>query len=276
LELVDKAGGLDSIDDRLALKWALAESSRAGAPVRGSRLPAVVAPATVLRKALIVRAFLRTVRTDWTTETPLDAVIARLRRAPPASKRPTETLEAAEVRRLLDTPSAKSRTGIRCRAFLALLFGGGLRLSEATGLRLSDVRTEHGVDVIRLRRAKSGSAKQVLPKWAAARVAALVALRRRDGAGGDDWLFPGRDPGRKINDRNARQLFKRLLIEAELDPVRYSPHSARATAITRLLTSGADYGDVKSFARHRSFSMVEAYDRRRKALASAAGLRLKY
>jgi len=50
---------------------------------------------------------------------------------------PAEPLTAAEVRALISACSSKSRTGIRNRALLTLLYRSGLRISEAIGYRAS-------------------------------------------------------------------------------------------------------------------------------------------
>ena len=42
-----------------------------------------------------------------------------------------------------------------------------------------------------------------------------------------------------------------------------SPHSARATAITKLLSDGFSHREVQEFSRHASIQMVEVYDKRR-------------
>ena len=42
-----------------------------------------------------------------------------------------------------------------------------------------------------------------------------------------------------------------------------TPHSARATAITKLLADGIPHRQVQEFSRHSSVQMVEVYDKRR-------------
>lgn len=54
----------------------------------------------------------------------------------------------------------------------------------------------------------------------------------------------------------------RALTRAGLDPRHYTPHSARATAITKLLADGVPHREVQEFSRHSSVRMVERYDKR--------------
>jgi integrase len=55
-----------------------------------------------------------------------------------------------------------------------------------------------------------------------------------------------------------------------------SPHSARATAITKLLADGLPHRLVQEFSRHSSIQMVELYDKRRVGVEDNPGAKLKF
>ncbi len=55
-----------------------------------------------------------------------------------------------------------------------------------------------------------------------------------------------------------------------------SPHSARATAITKLLDSGFSHRDVQEFSRHASVQMVEIYDKRRLQVDESPAKKLEF
>ena len=55
-----------------------------------------------------------------------------------------------------------------------------------------------------------------------------------------------------------------------------TPHSARATAITKLLADGIPHRQVQEFSRHASIQMVEWYDKRRFSVDENAGVGLEY
>jgi integrase len=55
-----------------------------------------------------------------------------------------------------------------------------------------------------------------------------------------------------------------------------TPHSARATAITRLLEQGFSHREVQEFSRHSSVLMVEKYDKRRFSLDESPGKKIFY
>ena len=57
----------------------------------------------------------------------------------PTTARQIDVLTPEEVRLLIDLSSRRSPTGVRGRALIALLYGSGLRISEALALRPKDV-----------------------------------------------------------------------------------------------------------------------------------------
>ena len=198
-------------------------------------------------------------------------------RVPPPSKesgrkRPTEMLDFEVVREVLELPDARTPKGLRDAAILATLFGGGLRRSEAAGIRVGDVkRSASGTAYVYLRATKARKdAAQALPAWAAKPVLALCAARKREGASDADYLFVsyrGRGgaspaPGAPVSHSGIYRLFKQYCMRAGARG-HVSPHSARATAITKLLSDGVPHRLVQEFSRHSSVQMVEVYDKRR-------------
>jgi integrase/recombinase XerD len=173
-----------------------------------------------------------------------------------AQVRPTEALEPVDVQRILAAPDATSTRGIRDRALLCLLFGGGLRRSEVVGLKINDVRLVGQYCVLRLWQTKNGDvADQGIPSWAFRAVADYIQLRYARGAKHEDLLFDS------LTASGLYKIFKRYCDRCGFR-TRFSPHSARATAITKLLTDGHDYRAVQEFSRHSSVYMVEVYDKR--------------
>jgi integrase len=121
----------------------------------------------------------------------------------------------------------------------------------------------------------------VLPAWAARAVTKLVEARVQQGARSGDYLFisfrgrGGRVPtDRPISPDGIYQLFKRYC--AAVGAEHASPHSARATAITKLLADGVSFREVQEFSRHSSVQMVEVYDKRRIAVDENPGRTLDY
>ena len=186
-------------------------------------------------------------------------------------KRPTEMVSFEQVKAIVELPDTETPKGRRDQALLAVLFGGGLRRSEAIKLRLGDVRkTSRGTTFLRLRATKGKSdADQALPKWAAEYIWALHAERTSLGAQSGDFLFVSfRGQGGKtatnkpLSASGVYRIFVAYCKQAGIEN-HVSPHSARATAITKLLDQGLTHREVQEFSRHASVQMVEVYDKRR-------------
>jgi integrase/recombinase XerD len=207
--------------------------------------------------------------------------------APPKDsgrKRPTEMLDYKLVQRVIETPDAATPKGRRDRAILAILFGAGLRRSEVIGLRLGDIRkTQRGTHYLYLRATKAKKdAEQAVPSWALKPLLEWRSERQAMGAKEADYLFNAftgrggtkatREP---ISPTSLYLDFKRYCLAAGVKGF-VSPHSARATAITKLLDQGLNHRDVRTFSRHASVQMVEAYDKRRTSVDESPAKDLEF
>jgi integrase/recombinase XerD len=186
-------------------------------------------------------------------------------------KRPTQMIDFDLVLDIISLPDQNTAKGRRDRAILAVLFGGGIRRSELVSLRIADVRkTSSGTTFLYLRHTKAKrDAEQALPDWAAEPLWDLIAERKRDKAADGDYLFVGFTgragntmTGKPISDTGVYLLFKQYCMAAGAGAFA-TPHSARATAITKLLADGIPHREVQEFSRHASIQMVEWYDKRR-------------
>lgn len=194
---------------------------------------------------------------------------------PPAKeagrKRPTEMVSFDRVMDIIYSPPEETEKGIRDRAILASLFGGGIRRSELINLRIDDVRRTHkGTLYLYLRNTKGKKdAEQALPAWAADLVDRHLAIRKAAGAGPADFLFTGyigqagiTATSEPISESGVYHLFRKYCSLGGGGSF-LTPHSARATAITKLLEDGLSHREVQEFSRHASVQMVEVYDKRR-------------
>jgi integrase len=186
-------------------------------------------------------------------------------------KRPTQMVEFERVMEILSMPDLKTEKGRRDGAILALLFGAGLRRSEVVSLRIGDVRrTSSGTTYLYLRHTKAKrDAEQAVPDWAARALEEVITDRRAQKASDGDHLFVGFSgqagktaTNKPMSDTGLYLLFKQYCIAAGAGAY-VTPHSARATAITKLLADGIPHREVQEFSRHASIQMVEWYDKRR-------------
>lgn len=199
-------------------------------------------------------------------------------------KRPTEMVAYSKVKEVIESADVNTEKGLRDRAILCCEFGAGLRRGEVAKLVCGDVRqSQAGTTWLYLRATKKKKDDTaVLPAWAAEWVNKQLAARIEQGALKGDPLFPaykGRGgsvrTNRPIGTTTLYDLFIEYCTVAGVEN-RVSPHSARATAITRLLDQGVDHRKVQEFSRHSSVQMVELYDKRRREIDYNPAIVLDY
>lgn len=161
--------------------------------------------------------------------------------------------------------TASEALGVRDVALLALLYGGGLRRTEAVDLDVDDVAgdelTVHG---------KGAKVRQVyLSAVHAFDVQTWLAVR---GSEGGPLLCPvlrgGRVVIRRLTDQAVLVALRRLAARASL--AKFSPHDLRRTFISTLLDKGADIATVAKLAGHAQVTTTARYDRRDERAKRAA------
>lgn len=144
---------------------------------------------------------------------------------------------------------------VRDLALAEVLYGGGLRISEATGLDLADLRLEEGT----ARVWGKGSKERVSPLGEAC-VAALrewLALRGTLAAAGERAVFVG-VRGKRLNRREGGRILEQLCTAAGL-PQTIAPHGLRHSFATHLLEGGADLRTVQELLGHARLSTTQRY-----------------
>lgn len=208
-----------------------------------------------------------------------DALRGTFARRHKADKRPTAMIPFEKVYQLLDLPNPATREGIRDRALLSIMFGGGLRRSEARNLRVRDVLVSaYGTPFLDLGKTKSGKVRhQPLPAWASERFSVLVCQRRDEGAQANDPLFvfyyeDGKVRG-KISESTQYRTFQFYCAKIG---IKAAPHAARATAASMLKAMGKEDRDVQEFLGHNQPGMVAVYDKRRRGVEENCGKMLDF
>ena len=175
---------------------------------------------------------------------------------PPQGRRLPSTMSEKEVERLL---AAADRTGtpLRDRALLEVLYGSGLRVSEALGLTLDRLHLDESA----VRVVGKGERERVVPlgrpaKRALERYLDVERPRlERAGARHEIFLSPR---GSKLSRQAIFALVRRLAEAAGLE-VAPSPHGLRHAFATHLVERGADLRAVQSLLGHASISTTEVY-----------------
>ena len=223
-----------------------------------------LAPATVARRIAAARTFFRHLVLLGQREDNPGAELElprRLRTLP-------RTLSPGEAERLIEAAAGTTPRALRDRALVELLYGAGLRVSEAVGLD----RTGVDLDDRLVRCTGKGGKERIVPIGRHAAEALRLYLAR-----GRPFLDRRHRPELFLNARGgpltragAFLIVRRLAEQAGLDPRRVHPHLLRHSFATHLLEGGADLRSVQEMLGHADLSTTELYthvsDRRRREL----------
>jgi len=223
-----------------------------------------LASTTIARRIAAVRSFYRhqTLVGARADNPAADLELPRRARTLP------RTLSAGEAERLIEAANGTSPRALRDRALVELLYGAGLRVSEAVGLDRAAVDLEGRL----VRCIGKGSKERVVPIGREA-----VDALRRYLARGRPYLDCRHRPelflnaqGGALTRAGAFLILRRLAGIAGLEPERVHPHLLRHSFATHLLEGGADLRSVQEMLGHADLSTTERYthvsDRRRKEL----------
>ena len=165
-------------------------------------------------------------------------------------------LTVEEVETVIDSVNTSDWLGIRDRAILEILYGCGLRVSEAVGLRISGLYPEEGF----IRVIGKGNKERLVPFCGMALDAVMKYLEVRPqpaDAESDDILFLN-NRGRGLS---RVSMFKMVKRQALLAGIRkdISPHTFRHSFATHLVENGADLRVVQEMLGHESITTTEIY-----------------
>jgi site-specific recombinase XerD len=203
---------------------------------------ATLAPISVAGYVRGLRAFGNWLLGDELAEARVLRTLARPR-VPRIIKEP---LADDDLRRLL------AAADTRDRAILLLLVDTGLRVSEAAGIRVGDLRPDGSIKVM-----GKGAKERIVPVGSAARRAIGQYLDGRAELNRDGPLFLGQS-GEGLTLTGIQQLLKRLPARAGVN-ARCNPHRFRHTFAHRYLVNGGDVFTLQQILGHTSLEMVRRY-----------------
>ena len=226
---------------------------------------------TIGRKLSSLRAFFRlAVRRRLCKSSPVAAL-----RAPKRAKRLPSFLGKEDVGRLLDggprSDGADGADGAAAGsdacgralelALFEVIYGAGLRVSEACNLDVGDVETDGPSAMVRVRQGK-GRKDRIVPIGSKAQQATDAYLERRvdrlaaTPAADRHALFLSAR-GRRLGPRAVRRLLTRR--ELASGTPRVSPHALRHSFATHLLGEGADLRAIQEMLGHASLRTTQRY-----------------
>jgi integrase/recombinase XerD len=227
-----------------------------------------LAASTIARRLAATRAFFRhRVLIGAASENPA-ADVPLPRRA----RRLPRTLSPGEAERLIEAASGTTPRDLRDRALVELLYGAGLRVSEAVGLERGGVDLEERL----VRSIGKGGKERIVPLGRDAADALRRYLSR-----GRPFLDRRHVPelflnaqGGALTRAGAFLILRKLAEKAGLEPGRVHPHLLRHSFATHLLEGGADLRSVQEMLGHADLATTELYthvtDRRRRDAYFAA------
>jgi integrase/recombinase XerD len=213
----------------------------------------VCSPATINRKAACLRSFYRHLRREELVDDDPTAALS-----PPSKRRKLpRVLAYAEVKRLLESIGSGDPIALRDRALLEVMYGCGLRASEAVGLEVTDVDLRRGF----VRPHGKGNKERTVPLGREA----AAAVRRYLRAGRPELI--GSHPRSKlfVNFRGGpltRQgLYKIIRRHARAVGLegKMSPHTLRHSFATHLLSGGCDLRSVQEMLGHADVATTQLY-----------------
>jgi integrase/recombinase XerD len=227
-----------------------------------------LAPSTIARRIAAARSYYRH---QLLLGARRDNPAAELE-APRRIRKLPRTLSPSESERLIEAANGTTPRSMRDRALVELLYGAGLRVSEAVGL----ARTSVDIDARIVRVIGKGDKERIVPlgRPAAEAVRRYMALGRPhlDRRHRPDLFLNAR--GGALTRAGAFLILRKLAARAGLEPERVHPHLLRHSFATHLLEGGADLRSVQEMLGHADLSTTERYthvsDRRRRDAYFAA------
>jgi integrase/recombinase XerD len=167
-----------------------------------------------------------------------------------------EALSPADIEKMLAQPDKSTKEGIRDRAILELFYSAGIRVSELTGLELTDLNLEDKT----LRCFGKGSKERVVPvgDYVVDAVANYLDVR-------GTFLKKKFSPhlfitrlGKKFTREGIWTIVKNYAKKSGINKDVY-PHIFRHSFATHLLAGGADLRSVQEMLGHADISTTQIY-----------------
>ena len=167
-----------------------------------------------------------------------------------------DVLSEEEVFRIIDSVDVFTWQGSRDKAILEVLYGCGIRVSEAVSLKMSGLYFKEGF----VRVIGKGNKERLVPLNEMAAESLKSYLDRRPepaDSESDDVVFLNRF-GKPLS---RQSMFKMIKTQALLADIRkeISPHTFRHSFATHLVEHGADLRVVQEMLGHESVTTTEIY-----------------
>ncbi len=167
-----------------------------------------------------------------------------------------DVLSVDDVFSIIESVDVSSWQGLRDRAILEMLYGCGLRVSEAVELKISCLYFDEGF----VRVTGKGDKERLVPMGSMAVEAVKTYMDSRPDPAADDAddiLFLNRF-GHPLSRQSMFKMIKRQALVAGVKAT-ISPHTFRHSFATHLVENGADLRVVQEMLGHESITTTEIY-----------------
>ncbi|MDA8850044.1 site-specific tyrosine recombinase XerD [Flavobacteriaceae bacterium] len=190
---------------------------------------------------------------NYCTSNPLERI-----EAPKIGRKLPDTLSVNDIDRIVATIDLSSPQGERNRAIIELLYSCGLRVSELTALKISDLFFDE--DFIKV--TGKGNKQRFVPIGALTQkyinlYKDHVRVQMKIETPFNDTLFLNRR-GKQLSRAMIFTIVKKAAEEADIQK-NISPHTFRHSFATHLLENGADLRAIQMMLGHQSITTTEIY-----------------
>ncbi len=176
----------------------------------------------------------------------------------PKKRRKLPTIiSESEVEKLLDAPDIRTKTGLRDKCILELLYSAGLRISELLNIKVNQISK----DTPFLKINGKGGKERLVPIGSSAMKLLLLYIdthRCNINIGKNiDMLFIN-DSGKVVSRQSCWDMVQKYATDTLINK-KISPHNLRHAFATHLLNNGADLRSVQMLLGHASLSTTQIY-----------------
>lgn len=190
---------------------------------------------------------------DYRKDNPLELI-----EVPKTGRKLPDTLSTIEIDQLIAAIDLSTPEGERNRAILETLYSCGLRVSELTNLKISDLFFEEGF----IKVTGKGNKQRFVPIGKTTEKYILLYKEQIRShlniqKGFEDTLFLNRR-GKQLTRAMIFTIIKDLSVKINLKKT-ISPHTFRHSFATHLLENGADLRSIQLMLGHESITTTEVY-----------------
>lgn len=211
---------------------------------------------TIARKVAAIRSFFKyCYKKGFIEKNPAHLLII-----PKKEQRLPKTIQAEEVKKMMELASGNDPVTVQERAILEMFYATGIRLSELTNLKIEDI--ELGQNQLTV--TGKGSKQRIVPlgKKATEAIQTHLKFRRElltenssDNAKNSLFLSAKGEP---VYPRMVQRIIRKYLMKVS-EVTQKSPHTLRHSFATHMLDAGADIRLIKEFLGHSNLASTQVY-----------------